>query len=120
MSEKNVVTVPLKKPIKAHGEEVNELHIAHLDGSSEILEFGLPVLSVISADGQTLGMEIRAKVVAKYICKLAQIPMGSVEKLHPMDFNRCAAVIQGFFGDGDGEAKSSTSSEPSTSPTSGA
>lgn len=119
MSEKNVITVPLKKPIKAHGEEVNELHIGELDGSKEILEFGLPVLSVVSADGQSLGIEVRSKVVAKYISKLAQIPMGSVEQLHPMDFNRCAAVIQGFFGDGDGEAPSNTSSESSMSPTSG-
>lgn len=98
------VTVPLSKPVTAHGEEVQELTLRPLDGSKEILEFGLPMLNIISSDGESLGIEIRTKVVARYISKLAAVPMSTVQTLQPQDFNRCAAVVQGFFNGGDSEA----------------
>lgn len=94
---------PLKKPIKAHGEEVSELTL-RAPLTKDIIELGLPNLIVVSDAGP--GVEIRTKVIARYISRLAAVPMGSVEALDPSDFNDLTAVVMGFFGQSDGEETS--------------
>lgn len=96
------VTVPLAKAIKAHGEEVSELSFRE-PTTKDVIEIGLPTLIIPGDDGQSTGVEIRQKVVARYISRLAAIPMGSVEALSLSDFSHCTAAVMGFFGQGDGE-----------------
>ena len=97
------VSIPLSKPIKAHGDEVSELELRE-PTTKDIIELGLPTLIIPGADGQSTGIEIRQPVVARYVSRLAAIPMGSVEALAPKDFSLCTAAVMGFFGAGDGEA----------------
>ncbi|MDE2440505.1 MAG: phage tail assembly protein [Betaproteobacteria bacterium] len=95
--------IPLSKPIKAHGDEVSEISLRE-PTTKDIIELGLPTLIIPGADGQSTGVEIRQPVVARYISRLAAIPMGSVEALAVKDFSLCTAAVMGFFGSGDGEA----------------
>lgn len=95
--------IPLSKPVKAHGDEVSELTLRE-PTTKDIIELGLPTLIIPGADGQSTGVEIRQPVVARYISRLAAIPMGSVEALAVKDFSLCTAAVMGFFGSGDGEA----------------
>ncbi|PZO17629.1 MAG: phage tail assembly protein [Burkholderiales bacterium] len=95
--------VPLKKPVKAHGEEVSFLTLRD-PGTKDVMELGLPTLIIPSADGKSVGIEIRQGVIGRYISRLAQIPMSSVEALHLSDFSACTAVVMGFFETSDGEA----------------
>lgn len=95
--------IPLSKPVKAHGDEVSELTLRE-PTTKDIIELGLPTLIIPGADGQSTGVEIRQPVVARYISRLAAIPMGSVEALAVKDFSLCTAAVMGFFGSGAGEA----------------
>ena len=102
-------TVPLKKPITAYDKEVSEL-VLREPTTDDIIEMGLPTLIVIT-DDEKPAIEIRQKVIAKYISKLASVPMSSVRKLSPGDFSACSAAVMGFFGQGDGEAAAPTVSQ---------
>lgn len=96
------ITIPLSKPIKAHGDEVGELKFRE-PTTKDVIELGLPTLIIPGDDGQSTGVEIRQKVIARYISRLAAIPLGSVELLSLKDFSLCTAAVMGFFGQGDGE-----------------
>lgn len=99
------VTVQLSKPITAHGDEVSQITLRE-PTTKDVIELGLPTLIIPSDDG-TPGVEVRQKVVARYIMRLAAIPLGAVESMSMNDFSVCAATIMGFFGQGDGEASGS-------------
>jgi hypothetical protein len=96
------VTVPLSKPVTAHGEEVGELAFRE-PLTKDVIELGLPTLIVVGDDGGS-GVEVRTKVVARYISRLAAVPMSTVEALALKDYNAASAAVIGFFGTGDGEA----------------
>ena len=101
----SAITIPLSKPIKAHGEEINELTFRE-PTTEDVIDLGLPMLFIPSASGET-ATELRQKVLASYIARLAAIPMGSVKALSLKDFSRCTGAVMGFFGDGEGEAPTS-------------
>ena len=114
-----MITIQLKKPIKAHGEEVSEITLRE-PVTKEVIEIGQPMLIIVGDEGKSTGIEIRQRVVARWVSKLAGIPMSSVEALSLGDYSRCTAAVMGFFGDGDGETGSNDSpTVSSTSPTSG-
>lgn len=94
------VNIKLKKPITAHGEEVSELTFRE-PTPDDIMQIGAPQLLIPSADGESLGIEVRAKVVGQYISRLSAIPMGSVKAMSIGDFQRCTGAVMGFFTDGD-------------------
>ena len=71
--------------------------------TKDVIELGLPTLIIPSDSGEP-GIEIRQKVIAAYVQRLAGIPRSSVEALSIADFSACQAVVMGFFGSGDGEA----------------
>lgn len=98
--------VKLSQPIVAHSEEVSELTFRE-PTTEDIIEIGLPTLIIPGADGQSTGVEIRQPVIARYVSRLAAIPMGSVKKLSVKDFSLCTAAVMGFFGESDGETTSS-------------
>lgn len=97
------VTVKLSKPISAHGDDVAEL-VLREPTPDDVMQIGSPTLLIPGADGESVGIEIRAKVVGQYITRLGAIPLSSVKSMSIADFNRCQGVIMGFFGDGGGEA----------------
>ena len=101
-----MTTVSLSKPIKAHGDDVSEITLRE-PTTKDVIEIGLPTLIIPGDDGQSTGVEIRQKVVARYISRLAAIPMGSVEALSLSDFSLCTAAVMGFFGQGGGETSAS-------------
>ncbi len=80
------VTVPLKKPVKAHGKEVESLTLRE-PGGEDIMVCGYPL---------THG-GVDAMAVGKYIARLADIPPSSVKALGVADFNACADAVIGFF-----------------------
>lgn len=96
-------SMKLIKPILAHGEEVAELTFRE-PVPEDVMQIGSPQLLIPSADGESVGIEIRAKVVGQYISRLASIPMSSVKAMSMSDFNRAQGVVMGFFGTGGGEA----------------
>ena len=87
--------VTLSKPITAHGEETQELELRE-PTAKDVMELGYPYLVVQSDDGQ--GVELRPKVVARYVVRLAKIPMSSVEQLAISDLSALQAIVMGFFG----------------------
>jgi hypothetical protein len=105
MSMSNV-KIKLSKPLKAHGETVNDLDFRE-PVTKDVIELGLPTLIIPGADGESTGIEVRTKVVARYISRLAAIPMGSVEALSLHDYSACTGAVMGFFGTGDGETAAS-------------
>ena len=98
--------IKLSRQITAHGEAVSDL-VLREPTTEDVIELGLPTLIIPGADGQSTGVEIRQAVVARYISRLAAIPMGSVKALSLKDFSLCTAAVMGFFGEGDGETTSS-------------
>lgn len=92
------VTVPLSQTIKAHGDDVAELTL-RAPTTEDIIELGLPTLIIVGADGQSTGVEIRQAVVARYVSRLAAIPLGNVKSLAPKDWSLCTAAVMGFFGE---------------------
>ncbi len=107
------VTIKLSKPVKAHDEEVSEITLRK-PVPKDVMELGSPQLLVPSADGESAGVEIRAKVVGRYICRLASIPMNSVEALEIADFMKAQGVIMNFLASG-GSEKTETDSPTDSS-----
>ncbi|MBS1198161.1 MAG: putative rane protein [Proteobacteria bacterium] len=101
-----MTTVKLSNSITAHGDEVSELTLRP-PITKDIIQLGLPTLIIPGADGESTGIEIRQPVIARYIMRLAGIPMSSVESLTISDFSLCTAAVMGFFGSGDGETPKS-------------
>lgn len=95
--------VSLSKPITAHGEEVSSLTLRE-PTAADVMEIGQPTLMIPSADGNSVGVEVRAAVIGRYVMKLAGIPLSSVKALCPADFNKCQGAVMDFLTAGDGEA----------------
>lgn len=88
--------VTLSTPIQAHGEEVTELDLREPTGE-DVIALGYPYLIIIGDDdGQA--MEIRPKIIARYVAKLAGIPPSAINKVTPGDFSRLTGAVMGFFG----------------------
>lgn len=100
------ITVKLSQHITAHGQELSEITLRE-PTTKDVIELGLPTLIIPSEDGKSAGVEVRQRVVARYIMKLAAIPLGAVESLSMHDFSTCTAAVMGFFGQGDGEVSES-------------
>ena len=84
---------PLRKPIQANGEQVNELELREPTAQDLIL-IGMPM--AFSADG---GSEIKMSSIAKYVSRLAGIPPTSVLEIAPSDLMDLAIEIVGFFSE---------------------
>ena len=113
-----MITIQLKRPITAHGKEITEITLRPPE-PTDVMEEGIPSLLIPSADGSSVGVEIRTKVVGRYISRLGAIPVSSVKSMSMGDFNKAMNAVMDFFADGDGEESSSLSTESLTSPISG-
>ncbi len=91
-------TIPLTKPVKAHGEEITEL-VLREPTSDDVMELGYPFL--IHGGG---AIELRPKVVGQYLVRLGGIPLPTVKSLAIPDLQACQAEVLGFFGKSGDEA----------------
>lgn len=94
MSEKTVFT--LSKPIKVGDEEVAQIELRAPVGQ-DLLDIGYPYL-VTLGDGEGERIELRPKVMAKYVSRLAAIPPSSVTQIAIADLQQLQGVVMGFFG----------------------
>ncbi len=94
MSGKTVFT--LSKPIKIGDEEVAQIEMREPVGQ-DLLDIGYPYL-VTLGDGEGERIELRPKVMAKYVSRLAAIPPSSVAQIAIADLQQLQGVVMGFFG----------------------
>lgn len=113
-----MITVPLKKPITAHAEELRSITLRE-PTAEDVMAEGFPTLMVPSTDGKSVAVDIRANVVGRYISRLGGIPMSSVKTLSLPDLQACMNEVMSFFGNGEDETSGSSPTASSTSPTSG-
>lgn len=92
--------LPLKKPIAAHGDQVSELLLDEPD-SKLVMELGYPYL-VIESGGDG-AVQLQPKVAARYIVRLAKVPLTTVEKLPIPALQELHGWLMGFFGEGASE-----------------
>ncbi len=97
------VTIKLSRAIPAHGEEVTSITLRP-PTPEDVMQIGQPTLLIPSADGESVGIEIRAKLIGQYVSRLAGVPLSSVKAMAMNDFMACQGVVMGFFGDGGGPA----------------
>lgn len=109
------IKIKLEKPIEVYGDEVIELELRE-PTPEDVISTGLPQLMIPSADGESYGIEIRTKVIAAYIVRLAQIPKSSIKAMTLKDFQACTKAINVFFGGADGEKQVSDPSAQETTP----
>lgn len=110
------VTIKLSKPVKAHGEEVSELTLRE-PTTKDVRELGFPYAVALSEQNRIV---FDAAVVAKYLVKLAGVPLSSIDQLSLPDFQALQGVVQGFFGhsEADGEQSETPPATSLTAPSS--
>lgn len=97
--------VRLHRPIRAHGEELQELTLREPSGK-DLRLCGMPYRV-------TQGEEvvIDSAVMARLIVSLAAVPMSSVDQLSAADFQEVTGVVMGFFQ----QAPTAVSAPPTSS-----
>lgn len=101
---------PLAKPILIGDEEITELELRELSGD-DIISIGFPYL-IVMGDDDNQSLELRPKIIAKYVSKLAAVPPSVVGKMTPADISKITGVVMSFFGV-EPEMKKASQSEPS-------
>ncbi|MBW6399982.1 phage tail assembly protein [Roseomonas sp. HJA6] len=86
-------TVPLTKPIEAHGETLSELTLREPTGK-DIRLCGMP-FRIGAEDGSII---IDTSAMAKMIGGLAGLPPSAIDKMPPSDWSAAMAAVLGFFG----------------------
>lgn len=89
--------IQLSKPILVHGDEVTELELREPTGE-DVIALGYPYLIIIGDGDDVQAMELRPKVIARYVARLAGIPPSSLNKVSPADFSGMTGAVMGFFG----------------------
>lgn len=91
--------ITLTRAITAHGEQLTELTLRE-PTTEDVMEVGHPFL-IHATDSGDAKIEIRSKVIATYVSRLAGVPLSSVKTMALSDFSTAQAVVMGFFGKGD-------------------
>jgi len=86
--------LPLRKPIKAYGNELKELKFREPTGK-DIDAAGNPVLFALYENIPKIHFE--AKAMTEMMSRLANVPRSAIEQMHPKDWNNAAWVLAGFF-----------------------
>ncbi|MFH5926444.1 phage tail assembly protein [Roseomonas xinghualingensis] len=85
------MSLPLGKPIKAHGAEVQRLTFRMAKGE-DITACGVPF--TLSSAGEA---DIKAPAMSRMIATLASIPPSSVAQMDAPDWLAAAGMVIGFF-----------------------
>lgn len=83
--------IDLSSPIQAHGESVSKLDLKKPTGE-QVCRLGLPY--TMTPDGE---VSINMKKVKGYLIELCAIPASAVEQIDPVDLNKAAWDVAGFF-----------------------
>lgn len=97
MNTNDTTVIKLRKPITAHGEEVQELKLREPTGE-DIEKCGYPLAI---GDGKAYPI---AESVSKLIGRLAAVPPSSVKQLCVPDYQEAMGIVLGFFGNGETDA----------------
>ena len=81
----------LKKPIIAHGETLSVLEFDEPTGK-DVRELGYPYQM-----NQDESVRLLAHIIAKYIVRLANVPLSTVDQMKPGDLNSAGWLVAGFF-----------------------
>lgn len=101
--------VKLSAPLMVHGNEVTSLTFREVT-TQDVMEENYPYL-IIQSESDSNGIELRAKVIAKYIVRLAQVPLSSVKAMPLKDFSTCQEMVMNFFGQGSAAAQATAADE---------
>lgn len=81
----------LKHPVTAHGETMSVLEFNDPTGK-DVRELGYPYQM-----NQDESIKLQAHIIAKYIVRLANVPLSTVDQMSPGDLNSAGWLIAGFF-----------------------
>lgn len=81
----------LSTPVTAHGESVSVLEFNEPTGK-DVRELGYPYQM-----NQDESIKLQAHIIAKYIVKLAGVPLSTVDQMSPSDLNNAGWLVAGFF-----------------------
>jgi hypothetical protein len=108
------LTIPLSRPVTAHGEEIDCLTLRQ-PTTADLIELGQPMRLLPGNGMEEPAIEVRMNVVAHYVARLAAVPLSSVKALSLGDFGRATQAVLGFFGEGEAPAGAATNSSPTGS-----
>lgn len=83
--------IQLTAAVRAHGEDLYVLELREPTGK-DVRELGFPYVTTGDA-----GIKLDAGVIAKYVSRLAGIPLSSVDAMSPADLNSISWDVAGFF-----------------------
>ena len=83
--------IQLTTAVRAHGEDLYVLELREPTGK-DVRELGFPYVTTGDA-----GIKLDAGVIAKYVSRLAGIPLSSVDAMSPADLNGISWEVAGFF-----------------------
>jgi len=81
----------LNKPVTAHGDTSSGLEFTEPTGK-DVRELGYPYQM-----NQDESIKLQAHIIAKYIVKLANVPLSTVDQMSPGDLNSAGWLVAGFF-----------------------
>ena len=81
----------LGHPITAHGETLSVLEFNEPTGK-DVRELGYPYQM-----NQDESIKLQAHIIAKYIVRLANVPLSTVDQMSPGDLNAAGWLVAGFF-----------------------
>ena len=88
------LSMPLAKPIKAHGEELTEINF-RAPTVSDMLAVGNPAIFEPAMDPPRITHDERK--MNAMIARLGNIPPSSVAQMDPQDWVSCAWLLTPFF-----------------------
>ncbi|MEW5422654.1 phage tail assembly protein [Amorphus sp. 3PC139-8] len=95
-SDDDGLTLPLSKPIQAHGEEVKRLTLRELE-PTDILACGNPIV-VLAEEG---AFRFDQKVMHRLMARVCGVPPSSLERMALSDYMALQNLVNGFFGTGE-------------------
>ena len=81
----------LNHPVTAHGETISVLEFNEPPGK-DVRELGYPYQM-----NQDESIKLQAHIIAKYIVRLANVPLSTVDQMKPVDLNSAGWLVAGFF-----------------------
>ncbi|ENK7136593.1 TPA: phage tail assembly protein [Enterobacter roggenkampii] len=81
----------LSNPVNAHGETISVLEFNEPTGK-DVRELGYPYQM-----NQDESIKLQAHIIAKYIVRLANVPLSTVDQMSPGDLNSAGWLVAGFF-----------------------
>ncbi|MGV3738919.1 phage tail assembly protein [Citrobacter freundii] len=81
----------LNHPVTAHGETISVLEFNEPTGK-DVRELGYPYQM-----NQDESIKLQAHIIAKYIVRLANVPLSTVDQMKPGDLNSAGWLVAGFF-----------------------